>query len=196
MPLGQFEAQDVLVLRKGGDRLARHDDASDGDRQREHAASARRKDGAFARLLRDDVAIAAHRRKVAFGDVEIGLRLVELGLGADAALRQLGDAIVIGLRLIALGLLRGDARVERLHLKGELLVGHQGDLRAGGDRVALLDRQRSDRAADAGARDKLVHGFDGRDNRLAVGRRRSNERRSPLRRQRRQLQIPLETGIK
>ena len=159
----------ILVLGQRRDRLARHDDAADGDRHGQHAAGARREDGAFARLLRDDVAIAAHRRQVALGDVEIGLGLVELGLGADAALRQFGDAIVIGLRLIALGLLRGDARVERLHLQRELLVRHHGDLRAGGDRVALLDRQRGDRAADAGARDELVHRFDGRDHRLAVG---------------------------
>ena len=139
--LGQFEAQDVLILRERRDRLARQDDAADRDRHGQHAAGARREDRAFARLLRDDVAIAAHRRQIALGDVEIGLGLVELGLGADAALRQFGDAIVVGLGLVALRLLRGDARVERLHLQGELLVRDQGDLRAGGDRVALLDRR-------------------------------------------------------
>ena len=169
MALRQFEAQDELVFGEGRDRLAGHDDAPDRNRHGQHAAGARREDGAFARLLRNDVTVAAHRRQVALGDVEIGLGLVELGLGADAALRQFGDAIVIGLRLIALRLLRGDAGVERLHLESELLVRHQGDLRACGDRVPLLDRQRSDRAADASARDKLVHGFDGRDDRLPVG---------------------------
>ena len=124
MSLGQFEAQDVLVLRKGGDRLARQHDASDGDGHGERAASAGRKNRALAGLLRDDVAIAADRREIALGDVEIGLGLVELGLGADAAFRQLGDAIVIDFRLIALGLLGRYARVERLHLKREFLVGH------------------------------------------------------------------------
>ena len=65
-------------------------------------------------------------------------------------------------------MLRSDARIERLHLQRELLVGHFGDPLAGLDVIALSDRQRGDGAADAGARDKLMDGLDGGDHRLAV----------------------------
>ena len=169
VPLRQLEAQDVLILGERGDRLSRQDDAAGGNGDGEDAAGAGRQHRAFAGLLRDDVAVAAHRREIALGDIEVRFRLVELGLRADAAPRQFGDAIVVCFGLIALRLLRGDARVERLHLQRELLVRHQGDMRARGDGVAFLDREGSDRAADAGAGDELMRRLDRGDDRLAVG---------------------------
>ena len=81
--------------------------------------------------------------------------MIELGLRGDAAPLQLGDAIEVGLGLVSLRLQRGDARVQRLHLQRQLLVGDLGDDRASDDIVALLDRQRGDRSADPRARDFL-----------------------------------------
>ena len=83
-------------------------------------------------------------------------------------LRQFRHAVEVGLRLVALRLLRLDARIERLHLQRELLVGDHRDFGARRDGVALLDRQRGDRAADARARDELMNRLDGRDHRFAV----------------------------
>ena len=74
---------------------------------------------------------------VALGDVERGLGVVELHLRADAAPLQLLRAIEVGLRLVALRLLRLDALIERLHLQGQLLVGDDGDLGAGRDACRL-----------------------------------------------------------
>ena len=167
--LGQLQAQDVFVLRQRRDGLARHDDASDRDGHAQHAARGGREDGAFGRLLRDHLAVALHRGQVAFGDLEIGLGLVGLRLRRYAAPREIGDAVEIGLGLVALRLQRGDARIERLHLQGELGVGDLRDHGAGGHVVALLDRQRGDGAADPRARDQLVDGLDGGDDGLAVG---------------------------
>ena len=166
--LGQLQAQDVLILRQGRDRLAGQNDLTDGNRHAQDATGAGRKHRPFARLLGDDAAIRLHRRQSAFGDVEIGLGLIELSLRADAALQQFRDAIEIGFRLIALRLLRGDARIQRLHLQRELLIRDHGDLGARGDRVAFLDRERGDRAADARPRDELMDRLDRRDHRLAV----------------------------
>ena len=94
---------------------------------------------------------------------------VELGLRADAAPLQFGCAIEVGLRLVALRLLRRDSRIQRLHLQGELLIGDDGDLRAGRDDIAFLDREGGDRAADARPRDKLMNRFDRRDDGFPVG---------------------------
>ena len=66
-------------------------------------------------------------------------------------------------RLVALRLKRPDARIERLHLKGELLVDNARDLRAGLDPVAFPDAGLRDRAADAGAGDELADGLHCRD---------------------------------
>ena len=89
-----------------------------------------------------------------------GLGEVELRLGARAAPQQLLDAIEIDFRLVALRLLGLNARIERLHLQHELLVGDDGDFGAGGRLIAFLGLQRGDGAADARARDELMDGLD------------------------------------
>ena len=70
VPLGQLQAQDVVVLGERGDRLAGHHDAPVRDRNAKDAPGGGREHGAFARLLRDDAAVAAHRVELALGDVE------------------------------------------------------------------------------------------------------------------------------
>ena len=166
--LRQFQTQDVSIFGEGRDRLARQNDLTGGNRHAQDATGAGRQHRPFARLLGDDAAIGLHRRQGAFGDVEIGLGLIELGLGADAASQELRDAIEIGLGLVALRLLRGDARIQRLHLQRELLIRDDRNLGACRDRVALLDRERGDRAADARSRDELMDRLNRRDDGLAV----------------------------
>ena len=53
--------------------------------------------------------------------------------------------------------------------KSELRVGDRRAIRARRGAVAFLDLQRSDRAADARARDELMNGLDRGDDRLLVG---------------------------
>ena len=107
--------------------------------------------------------------EVALGDVEIGPRLIELGLRADAALLQFRHSIEVGLRLVALRLLRSDSRIQRLHLQGELLIGDDGNLRPGGDDIPFPDREGGDGASNPGPRDKLMNRFDRRDDSFPVG---------------------------
>ena len=138
VPLGQLQAQDVLILRDGGDRLAGHDARG---RPRPAIVSTRPAPGASTapslRLLHDHVAVGlASPSRLRSATSSVGLGLVELGLRADAALLQFGHAIEIGLGLVALRLLRGDARIERLHLQGELLVGDDGRSRRRRRRVS------------------------------------------------------------
>ena len=104
----------------------------------------------------------------AFGDLEIGLGLIELGLRADAASQELRAAIEIDFGLIALRLLRGDARIQRLHLQRELLIRDDRDLSACFDSVALLDCERADRAPDARPRDERMDRLNRGDDGLAV----------------------------
>ena len=119
MALGQLQAKDVMVLGDGRDRLARQDDRPLGDWHAQHTAPARRQHRALLHLLEEDVAIGVHRLERALGDIQRRLRGVDLHLGVDAALLQLERPIVISLRLVALGLLRLDAGIERLRLQGQ-----------------------------------------------------------------------------
>ena len=165
--LGQLNAQDELVFREGRERLAGQNNLADENRDGEDTASARGKHRAFAGLLGDDAAVRLHCGQGAIGNVEIGFGLIELGLGADAALQQLSNAIEVDLGLIAPRLLRAGAQIQRLHLQCELLIGHQGDLGACGDRVAFLDCEGGDRAADPSPSDELMGRLNRRDDRLA-----------------------------
>ena len=158
-----------MVLGDGRDRLSRQDDRPFRDGRAKHAARARREHRPLLRLLRDHVAIRAHGVEGALRDVERRLRRVDLHLGVDAAPLELDCPIVVALRLIALGLLRIDAGVERLPLQDEFLVRHHRDLGAGGDAIALLDGERHDRPADPRPGGELVDRLDRRDDRLLVG---------------------------
>ena len=84
----------------------------------------------------------------------------------DAA--ELLHAVEVDLGLLARGILRLDARFERLDLQRELGVDHQGDAVAGGDLIALAHTKRHDGAADAGAGRQLAHRLDRGDDGLAV----------------------------
>ena len=74
----------------------------------------------------------------------------------------------IVLRLVALGLLRLEARLQRLYLQRLLLISDHGDAVAGGDAITLFDRERRDRPAVARAGEKVSDRFDRRDHGLAV----------------------------
>ncbi len=168
VPFGQLQAQDVAVFGERGDRFARHHDAPFRDGNGEDAPGGRRENGAFAHLLGDDAAVAAHRLERALGDVERGAGRVDLNLRADAAALQFLDAIEIGLGLVGLRGLGLDARIERLHLKQQLRVGDRRQLCSRDRAVALLRLQRNDRAADARARDELMDRLDRGDDRLLI----------------------------
>ncbi len=168
VPFRQLQAQDVAVFGERRDRFARQHDAAFGDGDAEDAARGRRENGALAHLLGDDAAVAAHRLERALGDVESGPGRVDLNLRAGALALQLLGAIEIGLGLVGLRFLRLDARIERLHLQQELGVRDRRQLRARVRAVALPGLQRNDRAAEARARDELMHRLDRGDDRLLV----------------------------
>ena len=169
MPLRQLQPQNVAVLGERRDRFAGQHDRAFGDRDPQHAACARREHRALAHLLGDDVAVGAHRRERALGDVEGGLGGVDLDLRAHPATLELDCAVEVGLGLVALRLQRLDARVEPLHLKHELGVGDDGDLRPGRGAIAFLHVEGGDRAANARPRDQLMDRLDGGDHRFLVG---------------------------
>ena len=143
------------------------------DRNLENPAGGRRQHRALLHLLGDHVAIRAHGLQRPVRDVERGLRIVELHLRADAALLQFEGPVVIGLRLVALRLLRFDAGVDRLLLQNELRVHNDGDRRACRDLIPFLDGERRYRAADPRASGEFVDGLDRPDDRLLVRDRRA-----------------------
>ena len=139
-----------------------------GDGHAQHPARSGRQHRALGHLLLDDATVAAHGGQIAVGHVKRRPGLIKLGLRADTPLHQFLRAIEIGFGLITGRLLGTDTLIERLHLQNKLLVGDGGDHLSRGDDVALARGQRRDRAADPGARDKLMDGLHRRDNRLAV----------------------------
>ena len=109
MAFGQLKAKDELVFGQGRDRLARQNDLAERDRHVQSPTGSGRQNSPFARLLGDHAAIRAHRSEVAFGDVEVGPGLIELGLRADAASLQFRHPVEVGLGLVALRLLGSDS---------------------------------------------------------------------------------------
>ena len=168
MPLGKLQAQDVVVGRDRRDRLARHDDAAFRHRHLEHPPRPRREDGAFGACCSNNLPVGAQRLQGSLGDIEARSRLVQLRLRRQSGALQLLRASKIDLRLVALGLLRLDARLQRLHLQRQLLVSDHGDAVAGGDAIALFDGERRDRPADARAGEQVSHRLDRRDHGLPV----------------------------
>ena len=147
---GNCKSENIAVLGEGRDRLARHDDSPNGNRDGQNAPRAGREHGALGRLLFDHAAVRANRREIAIRHVEHGFGLIEHHFRRDAALKQLPRAVEVGLRLVALRLLRSNALVQRLHLQKQLLISDQRDLGPSHDDIAFPDLQRRDRAADFG----------------------------------------------
>ena len=147
--LRQLQAKNIAILGEGRDRFAGHDDAPDGNGNGQDAPRSRREHGALGRLLFDHAAVGANRREIAIRYVEHGFRLIEHHFRCDAALKQLLRAVEVGLRLVALRLLRFDSLVQRLHLQKQLLISDQRDFGARHDDIPFLDLQRRDRAADS-----------------------------------------------
>ena len=105
-------------------------------------------------------------------------------LRAHATPLQLLNTIEIGLGLVALGLLRANALVERLHLQNKLLVGHRREFLTGRHAIALLRLQGDDRAPDPRPGNELVHWLNSRNDGFLVLnlRRRDRELVGPQRR--------------
>ena len=136
----------------------------------------RREHGALGRLLFDHATVGANRREIAIRHVEHGFGLIEHHFRCDAALKQLLRALEVGLRLVALRLLRFDSLIQRLHLQKQLLVSDQRDFGARHDDIPFFDLQRRDRAANSRPGDKLMNGLDRGDHGLEIIERRDMHR--------------------
>lgn len=82
---------------------------------------------------------------------------------------QLPCPLELGQRLEALRLERADAGVDGGKLELDLGIDHGGDRQPGLDRVALVDGEPLDGAADARPRPRHIHALDSGEDDLAVG---------------------------
>ena len=166
--LRQLKSKDIVLFREGRDGFAGHDRAPNRHGNGQDAPRPRREHGALGRLLFDHATIGANRREIAIRDVEHGFGLIEHHFRRDAARKQLLRAVEVGLRLVALRLLRFDSLVQRLHLQKQLLISDERDFGAPHDDIALFDLQRRDRAADSRPGDKLMNGLNRCDHGLEI----------------------------
>jgi hypothetical protein len=94
--------------------------------------------------------------------------LIGLRLGPCAATDEFLITLGVGTRLIALRLLGLDALIEAAHLELQLLIANEGNLGTRIDRLAFLDLELFDNAANPRPCRQEPTRFDGGNNRLVI----------------------------
>ncbi len=139
-----------------------------GHRDLQHAARRRSQHIALPRLLHQDIAILARGGELSVQDFHGCMRLVEARLGEYPAIKQVLGAGQIDPRLGHLRFQRRNLTVDGTDLRRNPVIDDNSENIAGRDRIALIDPQFANSAANPGASANHINTLDGSEDSLAI----------------------------